>query len=40
MSLFYKGRQAIKAVDQINFTINAGTTVGLVSESGSGKTTT
>lgn len=37
---FYKGRQAIKAVDQINFTINAGTTVGLVSESGSGKTTT
>src|SRR6266404_7383600 len=34
------GRQVVKAVDDVSFTIRRGETVGLVGESGCGKSTT
>lgn len=35
-----RGKSYVKAVDRVNFTINKGETLGLVGESGCGKTTT
>ena len=37
---FFNHRGVTKAVDGVNFTINEGVTLGLVGESGCGKTTT
>ncbi|WP_055667588.1 ABC transporter ATP-binding protein [Desnuesiella massiliensis] len=39
-SLLFKGNSYVKAVDRVSFTINRGETLGLVGESGCGKTTT
>lgn len=39
-SLLFKGNSYVKAVDRVSFTINSGETLGLVGESGCGKTTT
>ncbi|WP_315080883.1 dipeptide ABC transporter ATP-binding protein [uncultured Clostridium sp.] len=36
----FKGKSYVKAVDRVSFTINKGETLGLVGESGCGKTTT
>lgn len=36
----FKGKSFVKAVDRVSFTINKGETLGLVGESGCGKTTT
>ncbi len=38
-SLFGKNRQPFKAVDEVNFAVSKGETLGLVGESGCGKTT-
>lgn len=39
-SFLFKGDSYVKAVDRVSFTINRGETLGLVGESGCGKTTT
>jgi oligopeptide transport system ATP-binding protein len=36
----FKGNSYVKAVDRVSFTIKKGETLGLVGESGCGKTTT
>ncbi|MCA9967401.1 MAG: ATP-binding cassette domain-containing protein, partial [Anaerolineales bacterium] len=38
--LFNRRHGAVKAVDDVSFTINRGETLGLVGESGCGKSTT
>jgi oligopeptide/dipeptide ABC transporter ATP-binding protein len=40
LSRFFRGKQLLKAVDQVNFSIDEGKTLGLVGESGCGKSTT